>query len=228
MTRGVRRLLYGELDPYAGFDPASVPEAKLETWWPESALALERLISDCRPRLAVEVGSWLGWSASILARAMREREDVFSELELVCVDTWLGSAEMVSRQTPENRAFLHRKHGLPQVYWHFLANMKREGLAEIVTPYAQTSRAAAQVFAGMGLRFDLIYLDAAHDFETVFEDLFAWAGLLKPSAILAGDDFDPVSDPGVVEAVQLFADRAVRLDGRRLELTTEGRTWRLR
>jgi predicted O-methyltransferase YrrM len=219
----VRELLYGDVDLWNGFDPASVPDAKLETWWPGSRGALEALIREARPRLALEVGSWKGWSASVLAKAMLDATVVGQDLpELVCVDTWLGSAEMVARQDPGNLAFLHRKHGLPQIYWAFMANIARAGLTAVVTPYAQTSMAAAQVFDAMGLRFDFIYLDGAHDYESVVDDVRTWGCLLADGGVLAGDDYDRGTDIDVVEAV----DDCVEITRGGLEVN--GRTWRIR
>ena len=50
----------------------------------------ERLITELRPRLVIEVGCWKGASAVATAKALRARG---LETPLICVDTWLGSAE---------------------------------------------------------------------------------------------------------------------------------------
>ena len=37
---------------------------------------------------------------------------------------------------------------------------------------------------------DLVFLDAAHDYESVLTDIRAWLPILKPAGVIAGHDFD--------------------------------------
>lgn len=71
----------------------------------------------------------------------------------------------------------------------------------------QFSLAAARSWTGPKL--DWVYLDANHSFEAVYQDLWAWAAILKPDGQLLGHDY--VSFPTsiqrrmhVVEAVTTF------------------------
>ena len=50
----------------------------------------------------------------------------------------------------------------------------------------------------LDLQFDMIYIDAAHDYESVKKDILAWYPKLKKNGIMVGDDF---SSPGVKQAV---------------------------
>jgi hypothetical protein len=53
---------------------------------------------------------------------------------------------------------------------------------------------------------DLVYLDAAHYYEAVKQDLEAWYSKVKPGGIVAGHDFvNPAY--GVLQAVSEFANR---------------------
>ncbi len=52
--------------------------------------------------------------------------------------------------------------------------------------------------------FDLVYIDANHDYEWVQLDLSCWYRKVKSGGILCGDDFDPY--PGVKQAVTEFAN----------------------
>ncbi len=66
----------------------------------------------------------------------------------------------------------------------------------------------------------VVFIDAAHDFASVWGDLVAWTPLVAPGGILAGHDFQHRRFRGVTEAVQ----RAQTLLGWRVE-TLPGKVW---
>ena len=72
-------------------------------------------------------------------------------------------------------------------------------LTEIVIPIRMKSREAAQA---LNVRPDLIYIDAEHTTEAVYEDLTAWYPFVENHGILCGDDWGWES---VRIAVQKFA-----------------------
>ena len=61
--------------------------------------------------------------------------------------------------------------------------------------------------------FDLIYIDAAHDYESVRNDLAAWWPKLKPGGLMSGHDYFPDKrvwrgkECGVWKAVHEFAEQ---------------------
>lgn len=59
-------------------------------------------------------------------------------------------------------------------------------------------------FAGLRT-IDFIYIDAAHDYESVKHDIELWWPMVSDHGILAGHDFDDYHS-GVVRAVTEFAD----------------------
>jgi hypothetical protein len=71
----------------------------------------------------------------------------------------------------------------------FLANVVRNGVEDIITPFPMTSDNAAVVFGELGIRFDIVYLDAAHEYNPVKRDINAYYGLLENDGLLIGDDF---------------------------------------
>ena len=89
---------------------------------------------------------------------------------------------------------------LPQLFHIFLSNVKQAGLAKKIVPIRMGSEEAA---AALNVQADLIYLDAAHDTESVYKDILLWLPHVKEGGILCGDDWYWDS---VKLAVQLAAD----------------------
>jgi hypothetical protein len=143
------------------------------------AKALTQLIQDFQdehhrsPRVC-EVGSWAGRSAIIMAK---------SGATVTCVDTWEGSQNDAgckaydgSRGRPLD-VFRRNTAGLP-----ITANVGKS--PEVASEFADGE-------------FDIVYLDAEHDYESVKADIKAWRP--KAKHILAGHDYH--SYPDVQRAV---------------------------
>lgn len=64
---------------------------------------------------------------------------------------------------------------------------------------------AAAAFLPDWAKPGFVYIDAAHDFNSVCADLKAWWPKVEAGGILAGHDYDP-THPGVVAAVDRFAE----------------------
>jgi hypothetical protein len=192
---------FHDVSPYLGFDPAPYPQ-DLQGWGSDD-LAFRRVIAELRPSLIVEVGSWKGASAIHMASLCRE---FGLQTAVICIDTWLGSSEHVLGLRANARQSLQLRHGFPQLYYTFLANVVRSGFADMIVPLANTSDTAAIVLREKGLQPDLVYLDASHDEDSVLRDLKAYWGLLRPGGVILGDDF--AKYPGVRRAAQAFAAEA--------------------
>ena len=124
-----------------------------------------------RSRYILEVGSWRGRSTSCLAANTRGPGLV------VAVDTWRGSVE--------HQAELKGKP-VSGVWFDFMANVAP---FDNVWPVPMNSLKAAQVISMSPMRFDLIFIDASHDYESVKADIVAWLPLLAPGGILCGHDY---------------------------------------
>lgn len=92
-----------------------------------------------------------------------------------------------------------------------MALMRYERFAKIAklittksTEFAKTLQTSGKDFLGKDT-VDFVYIDAAHDHESVANDILAWWPLLKEGGILAGHDFDH-HHKGVIEAVTNFAE----------------------
>jgi predicted O-methyltransferase YrrM len=126
-----------------------------------------------------EVGSWHGRSPVALAE--NTPGVVFA------IDTWKGSEEHTADMVgPEGELFKR-----------FASNIK--GLPAF--PIMSTSVEAARHFRDCDVKFfDMIFIDASHDYDNVKADILAWRSLLQPRGILCGHDFDGTW-PGLERAV---------------------------
>ncbi|MEX2201876.1 MAG: class I SAM-dependent methyltransferase [Dongiaceae bacterium] len=199
MTR-LLDLIHAE-NPYAGFDLAA-HETDLQGW--ASTDPLFRLLFDkLRPKRIAEIGTWKGASALHMAHLAKEYGIV--DCEILCIDTWLGSVEhWIFRDRPNYFPSLKLKHGCPTLYMTFIANVISAGAADCVVPFPVASTAAARFLAAHNIQFDLIYIDAAHQYEEVRLDLDLFWPLVRSRGVMFGDDYADTF-PGVVRAVDEFA-----------------------
>jgi hypothetical protein len=202
----IRDILF-EKSPYDGFDPLSYPDDM--QGWGSDAPVLVQAIQLLRPRRICEVGSWKGRSAINMARAVKS---LGLPTEIICVDTWLGSPEHWLGQEAQWYESLRLVHGMPQLYYTFLANVVRSGVEDVITPLPMTSENAATVFAKLRIKFDVVYVDAAHEYEPAKRDMDAYYDLLEGDGLLIGDDY--LLWEGVTRAAEELAlERGLCLKG---------------
>jgi len=198
-TDEIAKLLYGE-NPYVGISVQ--PQL---TCRPIVKTEFLELIRYKQPKRILEVGTWMGASAIHMAKCAKAVG--LRDFNVLCVDTWLGSPEhwRPDFQHPVwGRQRLKLKNGRPSFYQEFLENVVTSGNHDAIVPFSQTSENAYQIFKMLGLQFDMIYVDAAHDEASALRDLENYHELLAPDGILFGDDY-PLWE-GVRVAVHKFAD----------------------
>lgn len=135
----------------------------------------------------VEVGSWLGKSASYMGVEILNSQ---KNIKFYCVDTWLGSPEHHKMGLCENR----------DLYLEFLQNI--EPIKSSIIPYRMTSAEASKLFEDQSI--DFIFIDACHDYESVKLDLNSWFPKLKKGSVIAGHDYHENKWHGVKKAVDEF------------------------
>jgi predicted O-methyltransferase YrrM len=195
--KDVLKLLHAA-DPYDGF-VASNGDVDLQGWGSDAPL-LRQAVANIKPDLVIEVGTWKGKSAITMAGWLKSLN---VPSVIVCVDTWLGSTEHITDPcSSQFRADLKPRHGYPQLYYSFLNNVVCSGHHDMIIPFPNTSENAAVVFAQLGLKADLIYVDASHEYEAALRDFRAYWPLVSERGAMICDDF--ISWPGVTSAIGHF------------------------
>ncbi len=142
----------------------------------------------------VEVGSLLGRSACYLGEKLQAAG---TKATLLCVDTWPGVYSWTDDPTMK----------LEAPFETFYANVRQSGLLDIVVPLRLKSvRAAALIKDGL----DFVFIDAAHDYQSVLDDIRVWLPKVRSGGILSGHDYSDTF-PGVVQSVrEVLGDKPTR------------------
>jgi len=144
----------------------------------------------------VEVGAFFGSSAAHMAV---EIINSGKRIEFHVVDSWEGNQEL--REQFATKSSVHQE---------FLDNIAP--VAKQVRVHKMRSTSAARLFADNTV--DFCFIDAAHERESVLEDIRAWLPKVKAGGTLAGHDYHS-SFPGVMEAVNaVFGNRRITVTGR--------------
>lgn len=143
----------------------------IEGWFSEEE---GELLASNIPYMAniLELGAWKGRSTVLLAQSTKGT--------VVSIDTFRGSEE----------------HGQCDNYDEFLKNLEREGVMN-VRPIRMTSLEAALQFPD---QVDVLFIDAAHDFDSVLQDFAIWQKWVPQGGMIAFHD--AILSPGVKEVVQ--------------------------
>lgn len=143
-----------------------------ENWFNYAQLYSDVVAQAPQSGLFVEVGSWKGMSAAHMAV---EIINSGKNIQLHCVDSWsyLESQTDIAADKFDN---LHET---------FLRNI--QPVAHVITPVRAVSWEAAALYPDESV--DFVFIDAAHDYESVTKDLAAWYPKVKPGGFFAGHDY---------------------------------------
>lgn len=137
----------------------------------------------------VEVGSWKGMSSAYMAV---EIINSGKKIKFDCVDIW--EYMDIQQDIPQGK--------YENLYETFLKNISP--VKDIISPIKSISWEAASLYEDESL--DFIFIDAAHDYESVKKDLSAWYPKLKSTGTIAGHDY-LTSKNGVKRAVDEFFEK---------------------
>ena len=174
---------------YCKKTPRVIGEPKIQGWNSTSE-ALSKAMNQSNPKSIVEVGTWLGASALFMAEQ--------SKIPMICVDTFLGSNEILWR----DNTVTNLTENFSKIYDQFCINVTHSNLNDVISPLPMTSSSAAELFSKEGVKVDMVYIDAGHREREVYADLQDWWPLTDK--VLVGDDYNSTWQ-GVIDASNRFA-----------------------
>lgn len=166
----------------AELDPTTTPG-----WFHHGAKILE-LVEQHRPKVCVELGTWLGASAIPVARSIRRWGGT-----VTCVDTWAGDVHPPTATRPS----------APWMLLSCARNILDAGVGANVRLIPATTVEAA---AAWTVPIDYLYIDADHSYFGVRADLHEWVQHVTPGGLILGDDYGSALFPGVRRAWDDFAE----------------------
>jgi predicted O-methyltransferase YrrM len=141
----------------------------------------------------VEIGAWKGVSTIFMASSIKKLD---KNIKFYTVDTWKGSqgTDLGSDMLMEKE--LNKNNG--DMFNVFFQNIKNADLCNYVIPLRMLSSQACHFFNPESI--DFLYIDAAHDYNSIKDDINNWHPKVKKHGIIAGHDYSKAW-PGVVKAV---------------------------
>jgi predicted O-methyltransferase YrrM len=187
-------------------------------WMDESLSSIFKQFLRHDTKLIIEVGTWKGLSTVTMADCIKQTSNCSAKI--VAVDTWLGAPEFWTwgLTDPTRGVSLRCENGYPQVFYTFTKNVKYLKHDDIIAPFPISSAQGADVLKFYNAQADIIYVDAAHEYEPVKVDIKNYWALLKPGGYMFGDDYSE-DWRGVVAAVDEFVRE------KRLKLVRSGVIW---
>jgi predicted O-methyltransferase YrrM len=140
----------------------------------------------------VEVGTWKGMSAAYMAvEIINSNKDI----KFDCIDIW---------------DYLETQSDIPENLFGNLYDIFLENIAPVkhmITPIRELSWDGAKHYEDKSL--DFVFIDAAHDYESVKKDINAWFSKVKDGGTIAGHDYAWCED--VRKAVhEFFGDKKIQ------------------
>jgi len=129
-----------------------------------------------------EIGTYMGrctamWNVKLINRGIN--------YDYYTIDHFLGSSEHHAKSMPNYKTTLKNLEPIQNKI--ILLNL----------PSVEASTKFKDEY------FDIVYIDASHEYEFVKEDIIAWLPKVKKGGIICGDDY-VIGWPGVIKAVDEF------------------------
>jgi hypothetical protein len=142
----------------------------------------------------VEIGAYLGKSTCYMAEKI-----ILSgkDIKFNVIDNWSGH--------PSDIALAEEIKKFGDIYSIFLQNMRMARVAHKLNVIRADSSESADLFLGSSL--DFVFIDAAHDYNSVKRDITAWLPKMKSRSILAGHDYGNIETEVKLAVDELLGDK---------------------
>lgn len=161
---------------------------------PREAIALFNLVQSVESEdvTICEIGSWLGKSSYVLARAL----DTQKGGRLYCVDPFDGTGDKQSE-----KLYKHTKgRSSTSILDRFNENLLKLGVLDRITVLQGYSHEVIQKFEKP---IDILFIDGNHDYESVLRDYNDWSSQIKKGGYIAFHDVGASHTTGPKQVVEL-------------------------
>lgn len=202
----IQKIYHGH-NPYTGFPVGQWAGV----WYNDGGARRDifvRVIEQIKPKLIVEVGSFVGESSIFMAEQLKRHR---SDGVVLCIDTWLGGIDHW-KSVPEKLRF---HFGRPSLYYQFIGNVIQRGCHDTILPLTLDSLNAARLLKMLQIVPDMLYIDGSHEEGDVLADYEAYWPLLISGGAFLVDDLTGWF-PGVLGDWKLFVmshDLKVEVEG---------------
>lgn len=124
----------------------------------------------------VEIGAYQGKSTCFLAETILKSG---KNIKFFVIDNWKGHPSDIDLAKEYER--------FGDVFSIFNSNMQKAGVANIIETIRGDSAESSIHFNDDSV--DFVYIDAAHDYNSVIKDVKSWLPKVKRGGILAGHDY---------------------------------------
>jgi predicted O-methyltransferase YrrM len=150
-----------------------------------------------RGKRVLEIGSYMGLSTICLAQ---------TALHVHAIDPHDGRGTFVPQPTEEAMRLNLARYGVTDK-----VTIDKGALSEDEPDWFAYRETADGGFSRDAPQFDLIFIDGAHDYESVARDIRCTLPYLAPGGLLAFHDYHTRQDPGVTQAVDELLSRGGEL-----------------
>lgn len=206
-----KELMLGPSHYYENFDVSKFGNTLRPGSMPADGL-YEHWIQTYQPEVVVEVGSFLGYSAIKMAKEIKR---LGLNSKVICVDTWLGGAEIYDFiRAGEEKTLGHAENnGYSNLYHKFISNVIINEVQDIICPLPFPSSIGSHILKKIFTKVDiwpaLIFIDGSHEENDVVYDCYNYYPLIKDGGAMWGDDWTWGS---VESAVKTFVTQNDILD----------------
>ena len=139
----------------------------------------------------VEIGSWKGKSTICLAKGTKEGNGA----KIYAIDPHVGSSEH------------HKMFGKVDTYQDFLQNINNAEVKEYIIAIRKKSEEASKDF---NKAIGFLFIDGAHDFKSIKNDIKSWFLKVKDGGIIAFHDTWGFIGPNMATAILLLTSTQIK------------------